>query len=82
VIYKPQELGGHGPRWAAAPQEKKVRFKYLETEMLVTEPHKQKPATYKMVNIISGCRIAYGFIKKELKQSVALEQKKGWLHLR
>jgi len=24
VIKKPQELGGHGPLWAAAPQEKKM----------------------------------------------------------
>jgi len=23
VIEKPHEWGGHGPRWAAAPQEKK-----------------------------------------------------------
>ena len=28
VIKKPQELGSHGPHWAAAPTENKTKKKY------------------------------------------------------
>ena len=35
VICKPQERGGHGPRWAAAPQEKKIFQKMLRAAVKV-----------------------------------------------
>jgi len=40
VIYKPQEWGGHGPRWAAAPEEKIIiTFKIMLIDILCVGFH-------------------------------------------
>ena len=61
VIKKPQEWGGHGPRWAAAPQERNkqnnVKFYVCASVgMLIKWNYEMHGATMK-INIIVLCHV-------------------------
>jgi len=58
VIYKPQERAGHGPRWAAAPQE--ISKKYPEYVIDVTRNQCTTVTIYKgaVRHVVPHCSLS------------------------
>jgi hypothetical protein len=71
VVIISQELGGHDPRWVAAPQQKKYilyvyilllltrQSKVLLEKLISSEPVKKFPAFYGTRRFITACTIAH-----------------------